>query len=404
MSHSTHSKTFNAQKTAPSKGILYTGILLAIMSLPACSLFSKAPKPKTYEPTKLTKIQNPVQVLTPIAQINLRPKDMKKVLVSDLQPAIDQDRVFAVSASGQVIAYDLTAQRPLWQTPIQEIITGGVAYDPASRTLIVSTRTGKVLALNSDNGQIRWQQTLSGTVLTPALIQKNRVLLSANDGILHGLSLQTGKAIWQFSTQVPNISIRGIARPTLLDQDTALFATADGRIHAITVDAGLPKWSRQIGIATGTTEIEKMRDVDGSPLVDNNTLFAISYSGQLISVDLATRQVNFVQKAASLKSLTVLNQQVIATTLDGKVVAFDKQSGDPLWQNSDLLYRNLTNPVAVGRYIAVGDFEGKVHLIDPLSSQIVSRVSSQGALSQLIVSGNRLTTQSHNGQVSVWQF
>ncbi|MFP3561541.1 PQQ-binding-like beta-propeller repeat protein, partial [Paraburkholderia sp. SIMBA_049] len=83
-------------------------------------------------------------------------------------------------------------------------------------------------------------------------------VLSANDGFLHGLSLQTGQSVWQFATQVPAISVRGSAAPTLLDNETALLATADGRLHAITVDNGLPLWSRRVGVGAGSSEVERM--------------------------------------------------------------------------------------------------------------------------------------------------
>ena len=236
------------------------------------------------------------------------------------------------------------------------------------------------MAFDSTTGEKRWQQQLSGSVLTPALITNNRVILSANNGFLHGLSLQTGQSIWQFATQVPAISVRGSAAPTLLDSSTALLATADGRLHAVTTDSGLPQWSRRVGVGSGSSEIERMSDVDGKPIVDQNQMFAISYSGQLLGVDLASGQVLFVNEIASLKALAVNSQQVIATCLDGKVVAYDRSSGAMLWESDELAYRHLTNPVMIGNYIAVGDLDGVVHLFDPASGKIVSRVETKGAL------------------------
>jgi len=259
------------------------------------------------------------------------------------------------------------------------------------------------MAFDSTTGAKRWQQQLSGTVLTSALITNNRVILSANDGFLHGLSLQTGQPVWQFATQVPAISVRGSAAPTLLDNKTALLATADGRLHAVTTDSGLPQWSRRVGVGTGSSEVERMSDVDGTPIVDKNQLFAVSYSGQLLGIDLASRQVMFVKEMASLKSLAVNNQQVIATSLDGKVAAYDRNTGEMLWESEELAYRHLTNPVMIGNYIAVGDLDGVVHLFDPASGKIVSRVETKGALSSLQVQGSRLMTQSTSGQVAIWQ-
>jgi outer membrane protein assembly factor BamB len=111
----------------------------------------------------------------------------------------------------------------------------------------------------------------------------------------------------------------------------------------------------------------------------------------------------FVNELASLKSLAVNNQQVIATSLDGKVVAYNRSNGEVLWESEELAYRHLTNPVMIGNYIAVGDFDGVVHLFDPASGKIVSRVQTKGALTNLQVQGSLLMTQSTAGQVAIWQ-
>lgn len=189
----------------------------------------------------------------------------------------------------------------------------------------------------------------------------------------------------------------------MLDDKTALLATADGRLHALTIDSGLPLWSRRVGVGTGSSEVERMSDVDGMPIINNNQLFAISYSGQLIGIDLASRQVMFVNELASLKSLAVNAQQIVATSLDGKVVAYDRTNGQVMWESEALAYRALTNPVMIGNYIAVGDLEGVVHLFDPATGDIVSRVETKGALTSLQVQGSRLMTQSTSGQVAIWQ-
>ena len=359
-------------------------------------------KPVVHDPVKLVQIAQPVSVLQPVFSVDVGNKKANKKDPLALQVGYSNAQIVTASRGGEVTGFDSTGQR-LWSMNVGNQITGGVALDPLSQTAIVSTRNGLVMAFDSATGAKRWEHQLSGSVLTPALISNNRVVLSANDGFLHGLSLQTGQSIWQFATQVPAISVRGSAAPTLLDDKTALLATADGRLHAITTDSGLPQWSRRVGVGTGSSEVERMSDVDGMPIVDNNQLYAISYSGQLLGIDLASRQVMFVNEIASLKALAVNNKQVIATSLEGKVVAYDRINGNVLWESEALAYRDLTNPVMIGNYIAVGDLEGVVHLFNPATGDIISRVQTKGALTNLQVQGSRLMTQSVSGQVAIWQ-
>ena len=358
-------------------------------------------KPVVNDPVKLVQLAQPISVLQPVFNVDAGKKSNAKDPLS-LQVGYSNDQIVTASRGGDLSGFNNAGQR-LWSVNVGDQITGGVALDDFSQTAIISTRSGQVLAFDSTTGAKRWQQQLTGSVLSPALISNNRVILSANDGLLHGLSLQNGQSIWQFATQVPDISVRGSAMPTLLDDKTALVATADGRLHAITVDNGLPQWSRRIGVGSGSSEVERMSDVDGAPIVDNNELFAISYSGQMLGIDLASRQVKFVNEQASLKSLAVNAQQVVATSLAGQVAAYDRNSGAVLWQNDELGYRQLTNPVMIGNYIAVGDLDGVIHLFDSATGTIVSRVQTKGALHTLQVQGSRLLTQSNTGQVAVWQ-
>ncbi len=397
-------RSIRFSNTIKSKTIKSTVMNVAVLALMTTAVVgcNRGIKPVVYDPVKLVQIAQPVSVLQPIFSVDVGNKKASKKDPLALQVGYSNAQIVTASRGGELIGFDNAGQR-LWSINVGEQITGGVTLDATSQTAIISTRSGLIMAFDSATGAKRWEHQLSGTVLTPALVSNNRVVLSANDGFLHGLSLQTGQSIWQFATQVPTISVRGSAAPVLLDEKTALVATADGRLHAITVDSGLPQWSRRVGVGTGSSEVERMSDVDGMPIVDNNQLYAISYSGQLLGIDLASRQVMFVNELASLKSLAVNSRQIIATSLTGKVVAYDRTSGNMLWESEELAYRNLTNPIMIGSYIAVGDLDGVVHLFDPATGSIVSRVQTKGALTNLQVQGSRLMTQSTSGQVAIWQ-
>ncbi len=397
-------QAIRSNRTINAKTIKTTVMHVAVIAVMATAVVgcNRGIKPVVNDPVKLVQIAQPINVLQPVFSTDVGSKKASSKDPLDLQVGYANSQIVTASRGGDLTGFDSAGQRA-WSVNVGDQITGGVTLDALSQTAIISTRSGLVMAFDSATGAKRWQQQLTGSVLTPALIRNNRVILSANDGFLHGLSLQNGQSVWQFATQVPAISVRGTAAPTLLDAKTALLATADGRLHAITVDNGLPQWSRRVGVGAGSSEVERMSDVDGMPIVDNNQLFAISYSSQLLGINLASREVLFVNELASLKSLAVNNQQVIATSLDGKVVAYNRSNGEVLWESDELAYRHLTNPVMIGNYIAVGDFDGVVHLFDPASGKIVSRVQTKGALSSLQVQGSRLLTQSTSGQVAIWQ-
>jgi outer membrane protein assembly factor BamB len=63
----------------------------------------------------------------------------------------------------------------------------------------------------------------------------------------------------------------------------------------------------------------------------------------------------------------------------GAVIAFDKQSGATLWKQEKLLNRRVTGPAVLGDFVAVGDYEGYVHVLDGDTGAFVARISTDGS-------------------------
>lgn len=372
---------------------------------------SKSIKPQERKPAKLIKVDNAVSVLNPVARIALPQSGgrflnktaINKKDVIDLQVAIIDRTLIAVSRSGLVAAYALHGGQMLWSVDIGEAVVSGVGVEKDSGTVVVGTRSGKVVAIDANSQAIRWQKALPSSSLAPALVAHDRVMVSANDGVIYALSTQTGQQVWQFNAQTPEVSLRGVATPLYLDGQTAVFGTADGRIYAINPEIGRPLWNRRVGRAVGGSQVHRMSDVDGQPLVVGHHLYAISVSGQLTGYDTTTGQTMFTASLASNKSLTALGNLLIGASLDGDVVAFDRITGQKMWENSELKYRKLTNPIAIGNYVAVGDLDGVIHVFDN-SGKIISRTETKGRLTSLHAQNRHLYTQTTDGVVNVWQF
>ncbi len=380
-------------------GLVYSGLI-------GCSSVSHIThKDNTEKPTKLVSIDNPVEVLQPVLDVDIGGARVAKKDPLKLEPVFDGRKIYSASRAGEVNAMLLNAVR-IWLTDVKDEITGGVAYDGVTQTVIVSTNDGKIVALSGKDGAIKWTEQLPATVLSPAVISADyqRVMLSANNGVFYGLDLSSGQLVWQFASSVPKMSVRGTAKPKLLDVETVSFSGADGRIYALNIDTGKPIWSHRIAQAKGTSEVERMMDLDGSAVINDGHLYSTSYTGQLVSIDLKHHKSVYFDKVASLHEPVVTDKFVVVSDLKGNVIAYDKKTGKQSWKNSELTLRKLTNPVELNNYIAIGDFEGVVHLLDKNTGTIVSRVNTEGALNYLQVIGNKLITQSATGHIAIWQW
>lgn len=384
-------------------------IIIGMVSALAVAGCSKSAKPESKKPVPLVAIDKQAVKLTPVFVADLpnaskfsRQDTLHKKDLLALQVASDDTHLFAAATSGAVEGFELG--KKLWSVNVGEPIVSGVAYDKFSRVAFVGTRSGRLLALDTETGSVRWEQKLPTITTAPALIAGNRVLVSGNDGLIYGLNLQNGTPIWQFSTQNPAISVRGTAKPLRLDGETALFGMADGRIHALDIDQGKPLWTRRIGVAIGGNDVGRMSDVDGTPLVVGNQLYVTSFSGNFVGFDMSTGRTLFtVRDFASVHPVAYQNGVLAGVDTTGMVHGFNRMGGR-VWQNNALKYRKPTASVVFGGFFAVGDLEGFVHLFDK-DGNLVARTAIKGKnpIVSLDVQNNRLIAQTNTGEIVAWE-
>ena len=394
---------------------LSTAVLLA-SSLAACSVFTKTSKPTVNKPAPLVKLSSNQAVISPVFNAPLSSRNSlhhfspfgrgKKQTITQsnnsFNAVVDEQGYVTASPDGRVLALD-SQGRKLWENRLKQGLLSGVAADRQGAMVVVSDENANLIALDRATGRQQWKTPLTSTVLAPALITNNRIIALSNNGVINGISLQTGQIIWQFSTQNPALSVRGSAMPILLDDNTAIISTADGRIHALNLTTGVPLWSRRISNSQGVSEIERLADIDATPVLSGNMLYVISYSGQLVAFDMQAQQLSFVKDYASLKSVAVDGSQVYVTTIDGKVAALDKFTGNENWQSDSLRYRGLSNPITTDSALLVGDALGFIHALDKASGQVIGRAQARHDVSTLRVANGRVVAQSNNGGFSVWQ-
>ena len=83
------------------------------------------------------------------------------------------------------------------------------------------------------------------------------------------------------------------------------------------------------------------------------------------------------------------------------VSAFEASSGKRNWEKTTLRYRDITTPVTISSYIAMGDFDGYLHLLAQSDGRVVARrrLDSSGLGSAAVVDGTRLYVLGNSGRL-----
>lgn len=151
------------------------------------------------------------------------------------------------------------------------------------------------------------------------------------------------------------------------------MGTANGRLAAAIVERGQLIWQQPVGTPKGATEIDRLVDVDSSPIVLGGMLYVVGYNGQLIALDLRSGNAVWKRNYSSAIDMATDGSRLFVVTDKDHVVAVDARSGTELWQNEQLEYRLLTAPVMVNNYLVVGDSQGYLHWLDRTTGEFVAQ-------------------------------
>jgi outer membrane protein assembly factor BamB len=160
-------------------------------------------------------------------------------------------------------------------------------------------------------------------------------------------------------------------------------------------------WQQRISPVTGTTEIDRLNDVDTTPVVVDSVIYALAYNGNLTALDLRSGQVVWKREMGSVNDIIVNGGTIYLVDQNDRIVALKADGGITLWSQSDLLHRNLTAPVMYNGYLVVGDAEGYLHWLNTDDGRFVAQqsVDSSGFLSAPVVASDKLLIQAKGGTV-----
>jgi outer membrane protein assembly factor BamB len=366
--------------------------LLAALALGACS--HNAKKAESTKPAKLVAFKPAFRVQR-VWHASVRGQAPKLRL--GLAAAVDGQVVYAAGHKGDVAAFNLQNGRQLWHRDVHAALSAGPG---AGDGLVVAGSSGGMLiALAAANGAERWRVRLGSELLATPVIGDGLVLVRAVDGRLFALDAASGARRWTTDQQVPRLSLRGNGRP-LISQDLAICGFDNGRLVAVTLSAGAPAWDIAVGQAHGSTEIQRLIDLDAPPVLDGDDLFAVGYQGRVARVVRDSGQILWARELSSYRGLAVSADAVYVSTSEGYVVRLDRRSGAEEWRQTALARRGLSAPAIVDGRIVVGDYAGVLHWLDAADGHFLARAKAGGRISaapQTLTDGRVLVFDDRGG-------
>ncbi|TKB47211.1 outer membrane protein assembly factor BamB [Thalassotalea mangrovi] len=333
---------------------------------------------------------------------------------SRLNPVVAYDKVFTAERLGDAYAFDKTTGEEIWHVDLSNIdgsrgffddretarISGGGAA--GYNMVIWGSENGIVYALNQENGELIWQAKVAGEVISNPALDSNKVLVNTGSGALIALDAQTGEQLWKTEQSVPPLTLRG-ASGVVTSAGGAFIGNAKGELVVYIIDNGQQGWATEIGEPSGATELQRIVDVDVTPVVFGDKIYGISSNGNLAALDMRSGREVWKRKYSSYRQLTIDGNQIFATDEKGHVYAIDRNDGTELWSQLSFTNRETTGAVSIGDYVVIGDLEGYLHWLNKTDGSIVARhrVDSSAIYVTPVVDEGLIYAQSRDGELQV---
>lgn len=294
-------------------------------------------------------------------------------VTTTLFASVHADGVAVASTSGQVALLHAGTGQDVWRVQLDSPIQAGVGGD--GQRFAVITRNNEVVALES--GKVLWRFRLSAMSYTAPLVAGGRVFVLTADRAVTALDGTTGQKLW---TQ------QRTGEPLVLQQAGLLMPLGDtllvgwgGRLVALNPNSGAVRWETLVSSSRGTNEVERLVDVVAGASRLGQVVCVRAFQSSVTCVNANRGGALWTRPAQGHEGLDGDEALLFGVESDSKVLAWQRQSGQPVWTIDALRFRGLSAPLVWGRSVVMGDDNGLVHFLSRQDGQTLQRVSTDGS-------------------------
>ncbi len=395
-------------------------LLASVLLMSGCSWFSWLPwvdgKEAKEDPAK------PAELVKFAAEIEL--KRLWKTSVGDglgkkylkLPPAIVADRIIAADGYGIVQANDRFTGKRIWRTEIGRVgggfmsalnfidrrdpsfVSGGVGKGDGK--VYLGTTEGFVIALDVADGTELWRTNLASEVVAPAAAESGLVFAQTIDGRLVAMSADNGEIQWTFDNQLPILTLRGTSAP-VVSEDIVYAGFGNGKVIALRVENGEPIWEHRVMLPEGRSELERMVDVDTTPLIGGPAIYVGAFQGRVKALSRRDGRPLWEMEISTYHNLSEGYGQLYVVDDEDIVTAIDQQTGEVVWSTEDFKLRGLSAPLAFSNYLVFGDRDGYLHVIAQRDGRHLGRrkLDGDGIRSELVLGEGTVYVLGNSGSL-----
>jgi outer membrane protein assembly factor BamB len=294
----------------------------------------------------------------------------------NLVPAVNDDSVIAADYEGVIQARNRATGEKRWTVESGLPLLSGPVL--SKDKLIFGTRDAEVAAFAINDGALLWKTSVSSAILALPAVARGVVVVRSSDGRITGLDEKTGATLWSHEHAAPALAVRSKGGPAIVE-DLVIDGFGGGKLTALKLKNGQQEWESLVALARGRSEVERLLDINATPVLKDSTLYVSGYQGGIAAVSLRNGDVEWRQeKLYTHTGLSGNRRSLFMSDASSDVWRLDMRGGNDLWKQTDLHQRRLTMPIPIKDKLVVGDFQGYLHVLSQDDGSLLARLEIDG--------------------------
>ena len=325
-------------------------------------------------------------------------------------PVVAGGVIFTLDAQAHVYAFDAKTGQALWDKRLAPKngtdaptlwgllgtpntieppsgMGGGVAYDKGR--LFVTSGFGVVYSLDAKTGEKVWGQDIGMPIVNAPVVNGGRVFVSTHDNHFYALAEDNGRQLWTHQG-IPETAGVVASTSAAVSGEFVIAPYSSGEVYALRVQNGQPAWSDVLSHSGQVTALSELDVIAGRPVIDRDAVFAISHSGVLAAISLASGDRMWSRDVGGIQTPAAAGDYVYVVSGDGLLLCLTRKEGKVRWTHQMPQYGdekvqkdpiNWNGPLLVSDKLILTSSDGYMEAISPYTGQLLGRVELEAGSS-----------------------
>jgi outer membrane protein assembly factor BamB len=330
-------------------------------------------------------------------------------------PIVAGGKVFAMDAKGYITAHHADdigktdwTNKSLVETDEPDLLGGGLAFD--NDRIYATSGRGKVVALDAKTGKELWKQSIGIPLRAAPKASGGKVYVLSVDNQIFALDADKGVQLWSHRGINENAGFLAAISPAVTD--TIVIAPySSGEIHALDTVSGQDLWNDTLLRARRNYASAAFLGIGGNPIVKDDVLFASGSSGSTAALSLTSGRRFWDQDISSLNAPWIAGDFLYILSNDYQLVCLMLSDGRVKWVRQLPRYQNeekhknplvWRGPVMADGKLLVAGMHGQMLTISPKDGKTLAIVEiPEDVTDAPVIAGGKLYMLTEDAKLHV---